>query len=146
MHYVLYPQCSGTFGKRTLYGGELLVSRPDIYRLHYEFTTFPEDELQVVSCQYIATTELVEALRQLQPPVNGVQIDNVTATASVEMRRSNPGKELPPFQWLKVSGKPGQDDFGMSSDHQLVVSERVLLLMEAKIPNCRTSPFTSTGA
>jgi hypothetical protein len=37
-----------------------------------------------------------------------------------------PGKVLPEFKWLQVFGTPGQDDFGISKDYRLVVSERIL--------------------
>jgi hypothetical protein len=37
----------------------------------------------------------------------------------------HPSRELPSFRWLKIVGEPGVDDFGISADHRLVVSERV---------------------
>lgn len=37
---------------------------------------------------------------------------------------------LPAFLWLKVSGQAGVDDLGISDDHRLVVSEKLLKVVQ----------------
>jgi hypothetical protein len=50
----------------------------------------------------------------------------VEITTSPTFEELHPGRQLPEFFWMKVHGRPGVDDFGMSGDHRLVASQRAL--------------------
>lgn len=41
----------------------------------------------------------------------------------------HPGLQLPPFDWMKVHGIAGQDDFGIAKDLRLVVSRDAELVL-----------------
>ena len=141
MFYKLNPQYCGVFGRKTLYGGALEDIPPVIYRLHGEFNIYPDDELVEVSRQFIGTVELAESIKALQPRTTGLYVDEVTVTTTPDFRRNYPGKELPELKWFKITGKAGIDDFGMSKDYQLVVSDRVMKEMKPKIGNCRIALY-----
>jgi hypothetical protein len=133
LYYKVKPECCGWFGRRTLYAGELETCPPTIYRLEYEFRSWPADHLLEVNCQFIATQELINALSALSPKVSGVHYEAVTATNTLEMRRERPGVEMPEYKWMKVTGQAGRDDFFVAKDHHLVISERILAAIEKKI-------------
>ncbi|TPM34485.1 hypothetical protein [Mesorhizobium sp. B2-3-5] len=53
-----------------------------------------------------------------------------------------PAVELPSFVWVKVGGKAGKDDFGIAQNLSLVVSARVLDLLENfGIPSAIVEPY-----
>ena len=137
MFHKLNPQYCGVFGRKTLYAGELTDIPPVIYRLHGEFNVYPDDELVEVSGQYLGTAPLGEALKAMQPRATGLYVDDATVTTTFDFRRNYPGKELPNLKWFKITGKAGIDDFGMSKDHQLVVSDRIFRELQPKIANCK---------
>jgi hypothetical protein len=137
MFYKLNPQYCGVFGRKTLYAGELTDIPPVIYRMHGEFNVYPDDELVEVSGQYLGTAPLGEVLKALQPRATGLYVDDVTVTTTLDFRRNYPGIELPNLKWFKITGKAGVDDFGLSKDHQLVVSDRVFKELRPKIGNCK---------
>ena len=55
----------------------------------------------------------------------------VEVTVSQEFRERHPDLNLPAFCWLKVTGTPGQDDFALSEDCRLLVSERAKKLLDS---------------
>jgi hypothetical protein len=136
MYYILAPECCGTFGRKTLYNGELSDVPPQIYRLHYEFTSFPTGELVSVSCIFVATESLAETVKSLNPRPTGVTFEDIAVTTTYEFRQNHPDRELPPFKWFKVTGKAGKEAVGMSADNQLVVSEAVLRSIHQRLGNC----------
>lgn len=139
MHFKLIAESCGWFGRKTLYGGELEDRPPQIYRLDYEFKTWPADALLEVNCQYIGTVALAESLKALEPKTTGVVFENVTTCTTLEFRENNPDKELPEYKWFKIVGTAGVHDFGMTQDNCLVVSERVLALMKPSLPHAQIS-------
>jgi hypothetical protein len=141
MFYKLNPQFCGVFGRKTLYAGELTDIPPVIYRMHGEFNVYPDDELIEVSGQFLGIVTLGEMLKAMQPRATGLYVDEVTATTTFDFRRNYPGKELPNLKWFKITGKAGIDDFGLSKDHQLVVSDRVFKELRPKISNCKITAY-----
>ena len=57
---------------------------------------------------------------------SGYQLDTVEVSKSSQFYELYPGKQLPEFYWLKVTGILGKDDFGLAKDYRLVISERIL--------------------
>jgi len=141
MFYKLNPQYCGVFGRKTLYGGELTDVPAVIYRLHGEFNIYPDDELVEISRQFLGSVELAGQIKAIQPRLTGLYVDDVTITPTLDFRRNYPGKELPILKWFKITGKATVDDFGMSKDYQLVVSDRTLGVLKPKISNCQISIF-----
>lgn len=51
-------------------------------------------------------------------------------------------KNIPKFSWLRIHGKAGQDDFGISGDNRLVVSEKIMrILNRFRLANCDAEKY-----
>lgn len=140
-YYSLDPEVAGGFGENTVMDDP--TARPPIVRnFHFQFEGWLGDDLlETVAC-FIATKRLVEAIRALQP--SGIGFDKVEITKSEQFEELYPDRELPDFVWLKITGKPGRDDFGLSEEHRLVVSERMLSAMKMlNLNNCDFADYTS---
>jgi hypothetical protein len=137
-YYVVEPEVAGGMGPATV----LDRSRhpPMVKKLHYEFEGWLGDELLTAFPAYIVTRRVQEALELL--PLTGAEFDDVETSRSSTFEELYPGRQLPAFQWLRIVGQPGVDDFGMSRDHLLVVSERVLdCLRRFPLANCETRQY-----
>jgi uncharacterized FAD-dependent dehydrogenase len=143
MFYKVNPQYCGEYGRKTLYSGELTDVPAKIFRMHAEFNIYPDDELIEISRQYLGTDALAEVIKAIQPRATGLSVDDVITTTTFDFRRNYPGKELPMMKWFKITGKAGVDDFGLSKDYQLVVSDRVINKIKNKMNNCLAEAFDS---
>lgn len=73
---------------------------------------------------------------------SGATFAEAEVTTSEEFHEYQPGQELPPFVWLKVNGKAGRDDFGIAANYRLVISKRILDLLESLgIPFAVVEPY-----
>ena len=133
-HYWIEPEVAGGFGANTVL--DRTVHPPRVIRLHYDFDGWLGDDLVTTFPVYLVTESLADAIRDCG--LGGYEVAETEVTASETFAELYPGKLLPHFLWLKVNGEPGADDFGMSSDHRLVVSERALLCMKkfGVLENC----------
>ena len=146
MFFKLKPDSPGTFGRKTLYGGELTDTPPQIYRMHYEFDRWSPDELLEVNSVFVGTVAFEELVKSIAPRPTGITFDEMTTTTTLAFRQANPGKELPPYRWVKIIGKGGVDDFGLSSDHRLVVYARIFGYIKQKVENCKAVLFTPSSS
>ncbi len=111
-----------------------------VHKLRYVFDFWSDDVLLSSSPTWIVTVPTKHAIQSAK--LTGVHFGGVEVSKSELFDRLHPSRELPPFAWLKVEGKAGQDDFGIVRNTKLVVSERALaLLRELGIPNARVSGF-----
>ena len=99
-----------------------------VFKLHYEFNGWLGDELlESVAC-YIVTEPLAAEIEKAG--LTGVQFDEVEISKSDEFEAFQPGQELPRFLWMRVVGQPRKDDFWITPDLILAVSERALDLLK----------------
>lgn len=49
--------------------------------------------------------------------LTGFEVGEVDVEESQQFHDIHPDTRLPPFVWLKVTGRPGVDDFGLSPSH-----------------------------
>jgi hypothetical protein len=135
-HYALVPEVAGHFGADTIFLDE--VARPPlIEKLHYEFDGWLGDPIIETICCYIVTDSLRDKILALDP--SGVKFGDVRVSKSREFVERNPGRSLPGFTWLQITGVAGKDDFGYTTTHghYIVVSSRVLdLLWESGMQHC----------
>lgn len=127
MQYCLVePEVAGGFGPKSILNPK--VRPPAVTHFHYEFDVWLGDPLlETVGC-FIATDALKEKIQSLG--ATGVSFSTVEVSKSGQFEDLSPNCTLPSFVWLQVRGRPGKDDFGLSSEHILVVSERILRLLE----------------
>lgn len=127
-HFIVEPEVAGGLGEHTVIDSS--VRPPKVSKLHYKFDGWLGDALLESFPCYIATKDMAEKLKALHP--TGVHFGDVEIEKSDLFRRLHPNRKLPDFMWLKVSGQPGKDDFGLADDLRLVISERVLALLKSQ--------------
>ncbi len=127
-YYQLEPEVAGGFGPKSVFL-DVGARPPRIEKFNYEFDIWPRDPLVEAVATYIVTKPLAEKIASLHP--TGVSFGRVETSKSGEFEDRYPDYKLPEFVWLQVTGNAGQDDFGLSPTHSLVVSERVLRVLKA---------------
>lgn len=126
-YYALEPEAPGGFGPSSVFF-DVRARPPRIAKFNYEFDIWPRDPLVEAVASYIVTESLKERIAALRP--TGVSFGPVEVSKSGQFEDRYPGYELPRFSWLQVTGSAGEDDFGFSAGHSLVVSERILYLLK----------------
>lgn len=124
-YYSIEPEVAGGFGDGTII--DRSSGRMEVKALHYELDGWLGDELLESAPCFIASAQLANKIKNEN--LSGVGFDKVQITKSDEFNDFHPNLDLPKFVWLKVNGIPGKDDFGVSSDLNLVVSEVALQLL-----------------
>ena len=138
--FILRPEVPGGFGDNTE-----LTPRPDAYpivtRLHFEFGggTLGND---LMECHpvFMVTRALADTLQAGN--LSGYELSrDVEVSVDDNVRDLEPDWPVPVIEWLQVSGEPGSDDFGLTSDASLVVSYAALsVLRRHKIDDCEVIP------
>ena len=137
-YHVLEPEVAGGFGRRTVLDAG--VHPPRVSRLHYELESWLGGEIVTTFPVYVVTARLRDALEAAS--LSGIAFDTVEVTRSPTFEELYPGRALPEFVWLKVTGRPGADDFAMSADHRLVVSDRALdVLRRFPLADAEITPY-----
>lgn len=63
--------------------------------------------------------------------LSGVVFEDVFITRSEFFEEIYPRRELPKFYWAKITGRAGVNDFGLSNDFRLVVSQKGLDVLKS---------------
>lgn len=95
-----------------------------VTKLHYQFDGWLGDDLIESTPCYIVSKRLEDAVTREK--LTGFTLDEVEISGSEKFEVAYPDLELPPFVWLKVNGEPGTDDFGMTAELLLAISDRAL--------------------
>jgi hypothetical protein len=114
------PEVAGGLGEDTKL--DTTTHPPVVFYLHYEFYGWLDNDILESFPCFIVTDRLREAI--LDARLSGVAFDHVKVTTTDEFEAFHPGVVLPPWSWMKISGKAGMDDFGISDKLRLVVSEK----------------------
>ncbi len=125
-YYYVKPFVAGDFGRNTVLDNR--VHPPIVHKFHYDIDVWIGDVLITSFPCYLVTKEAEREL--LNIGVSGVAFADVEVTASELFRRLQPKTKLPDFVWMKIHGQPGQDDFRIAPNHELVFSERSLDVFE----------------
>lgn len=137
-YYQIEPEVAGGIGEHSVIdrsSGKMVVRK-----LHYYFDGWGGDVL-LESCPCFIVTEAAKKTLQ-SIGATGIKFDKVEVTTSEFFQDRYPNRQLPKFVWLQIDGRPGQDDFGISQDLNLVVSERALeALRGLGISNALVKPF-----
>ncbi|MBM3484740.1 MAG: hypothetical protein FJX66_15790 [Alphaproteobacteria bacterium] len=116
------PEVAGELGHGSVL--DTSVHPPHVSKLEYRFIGWLGDELLETFPCYVVTERLGVAL--ISACLAGFELDDVDVVVSDEFIEMYPGRSLPTFKWLKVTGQAGVDDFGLSHEHTLVVSDAAL--------------------
>lgn len=128
--YAIEPEVAGGFGENTR-----ITHRPGtrfvVEHLHYQFDGWLGDELLTSTPCFIVTSALARDMNGAR--LTGFLIDDVEVSVSEQFKAFNGDLTLPEFQWLKIQGVAGLDDFGLGAGLRLVVSARAMAMLESKI-------------
>jgi len=133
MYHVLEPEVAGGLGPRTVMGAS--THPPVVSKLHYQLDGWLGDELLESFPCFVVTENMRTLIETCEP--TGCSFDVVELSVSEQFMELYGNRIIPNFWWLKINGKAGHDDFGISNQNELVVSERVVRIMrEAQLDNC----------
>ena len=137
-YFALEPEVAGMFGPAT--AGDLRATPPLIEKFNYEFDTWLGDPLLEALCTFIVTDRLKDRL--IEARASGIAFGDVEVTKSGIFLDFYGDRPLPPFSWLQITGRAGKDDFGLSSSGYLIVSERMMNLLNAfGLKHCEVSEY-----
>ena len=137
-YFLLEPEVAGDFGPATT--GDLRARPPRIEKFNFEFDVWPCDPLLEAISTFIVTDRLKEVL--IRAHASGVTFGNVETTRSETYFDLYGDRPLPAFSWLQITGRAGKDDFGLSSSGYLIVSERMMNLLQAfGLSHCEMSEY-----
>lgn len=137
-YYYIEPECPGDWGDGTIANTD--VHPPIVIKLHYEFIFWSDDVLLQTFPVYIVTEKARRLLVSLK--ATGIEFDRVVVSPGDQFHLITPGIKLPKYAWLRVNGVPGVDDFGLSSEHELVISGRALRALKGlHLSGASTTPY-----
>ena len=138
-YYLVSPEVPGQLGDGTVL--DRSGDRLRVTRLEYAFDGWLGDELITSHPAFAATRSLADTL--LSAGLSGFGLREMEVTQSDEFRELHPGRELPEFVELVVTGTAGVDGLGVDPDTNLVVSQQALDIITATRPRDMTViPFT----
>lgn len=138
MFFTLEPEVAGNLGPGTVM--DTTTHPPTVERLNYEFEGWLGDELVESFPCYLVSDHLRRLIEAARP--TGCAFADAEITTSDEFAERHPDIVLPRFTWLRVTGRAGRDDFGLSAGHRLVVSARLLEAMrQSALEHCDVEPF-----
>jgi hypothetical protein len=139
-YYRIEAEVAGGWGGNTVATPQAPGRPPVVHVLNYEFDGWLGDHLLESAGCFIATKQLAAEIELCG--LTGVSFDSVEITKSGEFDDLYGDVALPEFVWMKVDGKPGEDDFGEVPYFHLVVSERALeVLTRAGLSHADITPF-----
>jgi hypothetical protein len=121
-YFYLEPEVAGELGKGTVL--DTTVHPPLVSKLNYQFSGWLGDVLLESFPCFIISADTAAALEK--DSFTGLNFSEVETSTTSEFNTMYPDRVLPKFRWLQVSGLAGDDDFGLASDHRLVVSENAV--------------------
>lgn len=126
MYKLIEPEVAGGLGEETELDNSYFP--PLVKKLHYEFDGWLGDDILESFPAYIVT----EALKKNIEAENftGIIFDYVLISKSETFMELYPEKELPVFFWAKINGEAYKDDFFITENNGLAISERVYLLLQ----------------
>ncbi|MDY7228976.1 hypothetical protein [Hyalangium rubrum] len=118
--WVVSPEVAGELGDNTVMDSS--VHPPRVSRLHHRFEGWLGDELLEVFPCFLVTAALGKSLEEAR--LVGFSLDEVEVSVSPEFQELFPGRTLPEFRWLKITGENRDADFWLTPDHRLEISNR----------------------
>ncbi|HYO64886.1 MAG TPA: hypothetical protein VEU33_02285 [Archangium sp.] len=103
------------------------VHPPEVSHFHHRFEGWLGDELLEVFPCFLVSSALAKALEEAR--LVGFSLDDVEVSVSPEFQELYPGRALPEFRWLKITGKDRDADFWLTPDFRLEVSSRTLTVL-----------------
>jgi putative NADH-flavin reductase len=136
--WLLNPEVAGGWGPHT--EADRNTHPPLVTHLHYEFHGWLGDDLLTTFPEFVVTERLAMALERSS--LSGFQLAEVEVSAGEMWKQLHETRAVPQCRWLKVTGRAGIMDFGLTELAHLVVSARALELLRGfSLEACEVSPW-----
>lgn len=119
--YCLEPEVPGRLGKEIIM--DVTEHPPIVASLHVVFDGWLGDDLLEIFPIYLVSGKLCKDLEYSD--LTGFEIRNCKMEVSEQFRELQPTTEVPLFKWLYI-GNRNHDDFFLSSDNRLCVSDKAM--------------------
>ena len=127
-YWRISPEVAGELAEGTQL--DTTVHPPRVTRLHHRFEGWLGDDIVACFPCFLVTERLAKLLESSR--LTGFQLDDVETSESPEFKEMYPDRQLPDFRWLRVTAvQPKQDDFRLTHDHRLEVSDAALALLRS---------------
>ncbi|MEE4079515.1 hypothetical protein [Pseudomonas viridiflava] len=139
MYYYIEPEVAGGLGDNSII--DTSCHPPKITLLEYKFEGWLGDDLLESFPCFIITKRLADAISKI--PLSGFGLLPVKISKSENFIENHSQVKLPEFQWLKIYGSAGIDDFGLTQNYDLVISKPVLEILRGfniKLAELHTYP------
>ena len=123
--WVLSPEVAGELGDATELDSS--VHPPKVYRFHHRFEGWLGDELLEAFPCFLVSSDLGKAIEE--EGLVGFGLGEVEVSVSPEFQALHPGRDLPEFRWLQITGENRNADFRLTPDFRLEVSSRALSVL-----------------
>lgn len=134
----LKPEIHGGYGKKAVIARETFP--PTVHKLHYVFDGWLGDDLVTSFPIFMVTERLKDSI--VSHKLTGVEFDFVLVTKSELFFDVHGDLELPKFWWMKVLGVEDIDDFLLTRNADILVSEEVYdVLREFSLNDCTISEY-----
>lgn len=120
MYRYLEPEVAGGIGIDTILDNS--VHPPLVKFLHYHFSGWMGDDILETFPCFIISERLKNEIEVNE--LKGITFDFVKVTKSEDFEFISLRTELPLFYWAKITGDFGVDDFVISEDYRLLVSDK----------------------
>jgi len=138
MYYYIDVEVAGGLGDKTV--ANMDVHPPEVTKLDYQFDGWLGDDI-LESFPCFIVTEKLKNLLEITV-LTGFQFDDVVISKSEQYFSTSSNECLPKFYWFKIIGIAGKNDFGISKDYRLVVTEKALeILRKCKIDQSDINEF-----
>lgn len=128
-YYELSPEVAGELGPQSVIHTDKYP--PLVEKLEYIFQGWLGDELLESFPCFIVSKRLGELLKDAN--LTGFHLEDMDIKTSDEFKDLYPNRELPDFVRIVIDGRRYVDDFGLSVDYKLIVSETAMKVIR-RIP------------
>jgi hypothetical protein len=126
MFYKISTQAPAQMGKRTILDKKYTPWK--VEKLHAIFDVWSDDDLLKTSPCYYVSERLFQTLTSSS--LSGFELDaDLDTDVSLTFKNLYPNKTIPRFILLNIVGNAGVDDFGLTDEGELILSEAAVELL-----------------
>ena len=128
MAFVLEPHVAGELGSKTKL--DATTHPPTIEELHYVFDSSESDDIVQSFPVFLVSAGLAVSIANSE--LTGARL----AVAQCSLREP-PDVAMPPYRWLQIVGHPSRDDFWITHEHRLAVTQAAMNVLRGhRLDHC----------
>jgi hypothetical protein len=133
MAFALEPHVAGELGSKTKL--DPTTHPPSVEELHYVFDSAESDDIVETFPVFLVSPRLAASIASRE--LTGARFAAVQCSL-----REPTDAAIPAYRWLQIVGHPGLDDFWLTHEHRLVVTQAAMdALREHRLEYCDVTPI-----